>query len=538
MHDEATPLTPSERFIVLFSVFFGGAILMGLEILGFRIIGKTFGSALRETSVVISVFMGAMSVGYFGGGRLADRLPRIQTFIAALILAAFSALPVPIIDALIADRVFESTVPIWLHSTIVSVVLFFLPTMCLASLSPIAIRILTRGIEKTGKAAGTTSAISTVGSILGSIATAFVLIDFFRSTQRTVIVLALGALLLAALTSFVSALSAAQRGGRAATAKGALVAALALALTVVSMKSGPLIAPAARAGSSIVFEQDSAFHHIVIEERANVRRLLFDRSAQSAMSLIDEYEGGFEYTDFFHIPMAIRPEAKRVLFLGLGGGTGPKRFLRDYPDATIEVVDIDALVIDVAHEYFGLPESDRLTIAQEDARAYLKRSSEQYDLVVIDTYTTNRYGSAVPAHLTTQEFFAEVSAKLNDGGVIVFNCAAPTTHPVTQAIAKTIRTVFPYHTTFSSTWGGNTELMASTSAFPIDDDAFVNAVQEAFDSERINMQRLVNRAGQLREYRLPIEVIALTDDFAPVDTLSLSTKSRAEEELPHSDPGQ
>jgi len=529
----AFPLTRAERLVILSSVFFGGAILMGLEILGFRIIGKTFGSALRETSVVISVFMAAMSVGYFGGGRIVDRFPRVATLTTALFVAGLSALPVPMVDALIADRVFESSVPIALHSTIVSFALFFLPTVCLASLSPIAIRLLTRGVEKTGKAAGTTSAVSTIGSIVGSVATAFVLIDFYRSTQRTVIVLALGAFVLSALTSWVSALSAPGRGSSSVVLRGVIVGLLAVALVTLSMQRGPLVNNVEPTGTRVVFEQDSAFHHIIVEDSNGVRRLTFDRSRQSAMSLDDPYEGGFEYTDFFHVPMALNPQARRVLFLGLGGGTGPKRFLRDYPESIVEAVDVDSMVIQVAREYFGLPDSDRLTVVAEDARAYVKRSDGPWDVVVIDVYTTNRYGTAVPAHVTTREFFSEVRSKLAPGGIVVFNCASPTTHPVTQAIARTLREVFLNTVVFTTETTANTEILASDSLLPTDVDSMVTIAERAVQTGRVHMPRLVERASQLIRYSVPPSVPTLTDDFAPVDTLSLSTRDQTGVELPH-----
>jgi len=139
---------------------------MALEILGFRVIDRTFGSALRETSVVI-VFLGAMSVGYFAGGRIADRQPRARTMALALAAAALGICAVPSLDAAFSERVFTSGLPLGVHSAIVTTMLFLIPTIALATVYPIGVWLFTFQSEQSGSLAGVTSAISTAGSIAG-----------------------------------------------------------------------------------------------------------------------------------------------------------------------------------------------------------------------------------------------------------------------------------------------------------------------------------------------------------------------------------
>ena len=119
-----------------------------------------------------------------------------------------------------------------------------------------------------------------------------------------------------------------------------------------------------------------------------------------------------------------RPQLQDVLMLGLGGGSVPKRFLADYPQVRMDVVDVDPVVIDVAKRYFAVKPGPRLNLIHQDARAYVKRCKKKYDYILLDAYTRSRYGSSIPPHLTTREFFQQVSAILKPGGMVGYNVTA------------------------------------------------------------------------------------------------------------------
>jgi spermidine synthase len=139
------------------------------------------------------------------------------------------------------------------------------------------------------------------------------------------------------------------------------------------------------------------------------------------MSLHDPYAGGFEYTDFFHVPMLLDPTTERVLFVGLGGGTGPKSFLSHYPDVWVDVVEIDPMVVQVARSYFAVPEDPRLRIHVADGRAYLQRDRQRYGAILVDAYSSGPYGGILPYHLATREFFETARQRLTNGGALVYN---------------------------------------------------------------------------------------------------------------------
>jgi predicted membrane-bound spermidine synthase len=525
------PLGPGLRATLALVVLLGGGILMALEILAFRVIDKTFGSALRETSVVIAVFLTAMSLGYWLGGRWADRSPRARTPVLALVAAGLATLAVPALDDLLAPRVFVSSLPLAVHSAVVTTLLFAVPTLFLATLSPIAVRLLAASVRRSGSVAGGVAALSTVGSIAGSVATAFVLIDLFESVHRTIFALALSAFALAALLGSARLFDPAFSDGRPAAwlARHRLTVALAL-VAAAAVAIGAGLAAWSRPDEAgepgnfrlgeIVFQRDSPFHHISVVDRSGTRSLYFRTSnAQSRMSLADPYEGGAEYTDFFHVPMALDHGLSSALMIGLGGGTVPKRWARDYPGLEVDAVEIDPVVVDVARRFFFFETGPRLRVASLDGRVYLKRSAATWDLIGVDAYTTNTYGSTLPAHLATREFFAVAAEHLSPDGFLVYNVAAPPHTPITRAIARTLREVFPGQMVFAAR-SGNTVFVAHRGEAHWKREEVVVGVREALASGRLKLASVADGAPRMLGAILPVgDAPVLTDDYAPVDTL-------------------
>ena len=155
------------------AVFGSGAVLMALEVLAFRIIGKTFGTALRETTAVITIFLISMSLGYWLGGKAGDRWPGRRTLVVPMAGAGVYILFIPLLDETVSERIFDSALPLGLHALVACALFFVVPSLLMATVSPVAIRLLAQAVEQTGKVAGSVSALSTVGSILGTILMGF-----------------------------------------------------------------------------------------------------------------------------------------------------------------------------------------------------------------------------------------------------------------------------------------------------------------------------------------------------------------------------
>ncbi len=516
-------IQPVTAFSIRVATLLSGAVLMALEILAFRIIGKTFGSALRETSVVIGVFLGAMSIGYFYGGRIVDRLPRVRTFAFALLIASATTTLVPTLDVLFSERVFRSALPIGLHSTVVTLLLFFLPTMFLASVSPIAIRLLAHGVGDSGRTAGNISAISTIGSIAGSIGTAFFLIDAIQSVDRTIYVLAAVTATSAVLVAGSRQMSDESRAlsRRLVIAGLSIVAGVAIVATtsfIIARRGGE---DSAGRDAHIIYQRDSRFHRIVVQDHPPYRILFFDRQQQSRIRLNNPFEGALPYTDYFYFAQVVNPRIQRVLYVGVGGGSVPTRLVHDYPEVHVDAVEVDPVVIDVAKTYFSFTPGPRLAVHVEDGRTFVRRSQEKWDLIVIDVYSQNRYGATIPAHMTTREFFEECQAHLSPGGLVLFNSAWVPRSPITRAISKTLGAVFPGQLAFANM---NTVLMAGPESIEPFRLHLSEATAAARTSGSLKFPLTQKHVDALVPPIDPGDAPMLTDDFSPVDTLIRSSK--------------
>lgn len=166
-----------------------------------------------------------------------------------------------------------------------------------------------------------------------------------------------------------------------------------------------------------MYEHDSAHHRIQVTDNAAWRTLIFEHNQQSSMALDDPFETDIEYFGYFHIAMALKPDAARTLVIGLGGGTVVKRMWRDYPAMHLDTVEIDPEVVEIARELFALPVDDRITVTVGDGREFVKVTGNTYDIVIVDAFDDDR----VPRHLTTEEFMREVRDVLAPEGVVAFN---------------------------------------------------------------------------------------------------------------------
>ena len=484
---------------------------MAAEIVAFRIVGKTFGTALRETTAVIAVFLAAMSIGYWAGGRIGDRRPRLSTIVAVLMGAAVTLIVVPWADALISPQIAISSLNLSIHALVASTILFSIPTALFAMVSPIAIRLFATSASESGSTAGGISAISTAGSIAGSLATAYFLLDWLASISRTVMAISLGATATALMILLSSAVHA--TGSRLRRyALGAAVMGLMIIPTAAFVRSTSLERTLVTTSREwkVLYAGDSAYHHIVIRDRiGKYREMLIGLAIQSRMPVNDPYGPGGPYTDAFHIARLMRPDTRRILLIGLGGGTAPKQMTRYYDDATIDVVEIDPLIVDLSKRYFDVRESDRLRIHVGDGRTFLSRSNEKWDLILVDAYTTNRYGVTIPPNLVTREFFTEAQRHLNEGGILHFHCAFGRS-ALLASLQKTMASVF----SFSLTTSG--EILASDVSLMTSPQVLA---ERARQSQAGRLPHLQDYIAQLRPSAFPSDTLLLTDDYAPVDTL-------------------
>ncbi|MDH7599033.1 MAG: fused MFS/spermidine synthase [Sedimentisphaerales bacterium] len=276
--------------------------------------------------------------------------------------------------------------------------------------------------------------------------------------------------------------------------------------------------------SQTVFQTTSAYHNIKVVDEDGMRYLYFDNTTESRMSLDNPLEGHFEYIEYFHMPWLLGQEIRTVVMLGLGGGSIQKAVEHYYPDVNIITVELDPKVVDVAKEYFHVRPSARHRIVIEDGRIFLRRSQQRFDLIIIDAYTANRYGSYIPYTLVTKEFFELVKQRLNPGGIMAYNVIGSIyggSEDIVTVMYKTIKTTFKQVYLFPASTSRNVVLIAVDTDEPVDTTQLAKKAESLMAGKDRSYPGLLTRLKNLRT-GAPLgtsRARILTDDFAPIDGL-------------------
>ncbi len=399
MHAPA-PASPREIALLKIVVVVTGAVLMALEILGSRVLAPRYGSSVYVWGSLISTFLLALSVGYAVGGRIADRRPSLAALSTVLSIAAVLMLPCVVWAQGILDWIATFGWDVRWSALAAAIVLFLPPSLAIGMVTPFAVRIGIRRMEAAGTVSGGYAALSTAGSIAGTLAATFLLIPAF--SVRTLLIGLAGTLLVCAAVLVRDRVSAI----------AAVIAAVAL-LAAVTERSPP----APSNGETLLLRQDTPYHHLVVTQLDTSRWLRFDALTQSGIDLSEPYRSLVGYDEALLAALAFRPGIRRVCVIGLGGGSFQRALARMRPEAEIDSVEIDPAVRDVARKYFLYQESDRVRTVIADGRVFLSRPGPAYDLIVLDAFNS----TGVPFHLTTREFFQIVRRRLSADGVFAAN---------------------------------------------------------------------------------------------------------------------
>ncbi len=486
-------------------VFISGGVLLALEIVASRVVAPYFGNSVYVWGSLIGVFLAALSLGYFLGGRAATRWPAWGPFLTLVLASGACIYPIPHVAGAVLGAIAVHDFGPRADTLIGSTALFFLPSVLLGTVSPYAVRLRARSVEGIGNVAGILYALSTLGSIAGTLLAAFVLISAFG--VRSIIQI-LGATEMGlALLGWVWY----RRVGAGAAAAAVMAGVLTL---------GGAVPPD---GPGVIYARDTIYHRITVSDEGLLRYLKLDRYWQSARDLDAPQRTVFGYTDYLHLPLVFQPAPRRVLFVGMGGGTAPSRFYRDYPEVQIEVVEIDPAVVETARRFFALPTGPRIRVHIQDGRRWLRRTPERYDLITLDAYLID----TIPFHLATREFYTEAAARLAPGGVLASNVIGAIIGPQSRlfrAIYKTYRSVFPAVYVFPVNGGPSEALqniiLVGTMEPRLSRAEILARAARVVQTGRVRIEGYVRDAGDL--YEGPVEtegVPLLTDDFAPTDIL-------------------
>jgi spermidine synthase len=285
----------------------------------------------------------------------------------------------------------------------------------------------------------------------------------------------------------------------------------------------------AHAAATVVFERISAYHHILVEDEDGIRTLRFNGSWETKMSLADPLKGHFEYTEYFQTPFVWNPDIKHVLMAGLGGGSTQRAYQHYFTNVMVDTVEIDPVVVQVAHDFFHVNESPTLKIHTNDARVYLRRSTNTWDLILMDAYATTRYGSSLPKQLTTREFFDIANAHLGTNGILGYNVIGQIQGDrasIIGALYRTMAAVFPQVYLFPALESQNVVFICTKD-------------QERYDAARIQREGealIASHVVTLPTFRERLKAYwpgtppaavnspLLTDDYGPIETLLQGTR--------------
>jgi spermidine synthase len=419
------------KFGLLLSVTLAGMAVLIIEITAIRMLAPFFGNSIFTISSVIGIILAALGLGYYLGGSLADRKPSAAWFFSLIVIAGFSVLLLQFLNAVLLPGIAYKLSLI--HGPlIVSFLMFFLPAMFLAMLSPFAITLVhAREADKgVGNASGLVFFWSTLGSIAGSLATGFLLIPHWGIGN-----------IIAGTGSGLVLL-----GGAGLLATRRLPKIVPVGLALLGLISGIALARVGMADGRVVFAADGLYERIVIRDiplRGRTARILLQDLNISGGLNLDEGSMAFDYTQYFDLYRLFTPELKTALAIGGGAYNVPRSILHDSPRAIVDVAEIDPSLHALALRYFDLPDDARLRNHVIDGRRFLHDTQERYDLIFSDAY---RSFISAPPQFATLEFFRLARSRLKENGVLIANfygSLAPDTRATIYSVLRTMRAAFP-----------------------------------------------------------------------------------------------
>ncbi len=512
--DAAAESTRLNRRYLYIIAFTGGMTTLAVELSASRLLGNVFGNSNLVWANVIGLMLLYLTVGYFIGGRIADRSPRSSLLLKIVIWSAFLCALIPIVSrpvaTMAAEAVFGAEAALALGSFLSILVLFSVPVTMLGTISPFVIRLAVNRVEESGKVAGQVYAISTLGSLVGTFLPVLWLIPEI-GTFRTF-------LLFAGILYAIALIGALRTSGRSAL-KYLWMPAL-IALLAMELLDGPLRPPPASA--MLLAEDESAYNYIQVQEDAAGNRYLYLNEGQGVHSQWHESEvffgGTWDYflaAPYFNAPPFHAEDVSSLLLIGLAAGTIPRQYTAVYGDIHMDGIEIDPAIVDIGASYFDMTADlmPSLTRHIGDGRYLLNQMNRRYSVVAVDAYRP----PYIPWHLTTGEFFREVKTRLANNGVVVINVGrTDTDRRLVDSLAKTMSLVFPSVHAIDVPQSFNT-ILVGTVQETSPDNLRANLMHKS-DSVDPRLYEIIERAAQ-QIVALGDSDVIFTDDRAPVETL-------------------
>ena len=493
-------------------VFIASFCTLVIELVAGRIMAPYVGVSLYTWTSIIGVVLAGISVGAYLGGLIADRYPRSSTLGWLLFLSGLGAFAIPPLTNLIGPAHFQTS--LMLRILLITAIIFFIPSCLLGMISPVVVKLTLNNLDKTGNVVGKIYAFSTLGSILGTFATGFYLISWMGTRN---ILFTMGVILI---------LSALIFGGFFVKKRVLLPIFILLTAFLWSIHGYAFKFPI---DEETYFYKESDYYTLKLKKKegsngGRLEALVLDHLIHSYTDLSDPFYIEYEYIRVYEEVVrwqAAKRGSFNVLFLGGGGYTFPRFIEASYPEAVVDVVEIDPEVTRIAHQYLGVSDDSRIRSFNEDARWFLMNSKEpgRYDFIFGDAFND----LSIPYHLTTKEFALQLKRVLRPDGLLMANVIDSFKVGLFMpAYLRTLEEVFGK---------GNVQLLTLTSDYDhigistnvivasprkLDWDDFVKTIKGKEGSE---MTTYVMSEERLQKYLGDHDGTVLTDDYVPVDNL-------------------
>lgn len=491
--------------------FIASFCILVIEIVAGRILAPFVGVSLYTWTSIIGIVLAGISIGAYAGGMIADRFPGKKTLSLLLIISGLTTLLIPPAANIVAAQQFP--VSLMLRIFIVTTIIFIVPSCILGMISPVVVKLAIKNLDRVGKVVGKIYAFSTLGSILGTFAAGFFFISFMGARN---VILLMGAILI--LTGLLS---------------GGLLKSKKTALAIIIIPSFLLwgiydlaIKPALTADTYHYTESD--YYTIKVKKTTSsdgttpLEALVLDNLTHSYVNLQNplhiEYKYERIYTDVFKWKF-LKEQPFKTLTIGGGGYTFPRYMEVYYPNAAIDVVEIDPEVTRVTYQFLGLPKDTRIKSYNTDGRWFVMHSKERYDVIFADAYND----LSIPYHLTTKEFAQQLKNILNPGGILLTNIIDDFQKgSFLPSYMKTVREVFGEDNVHLLSVSpdfeniGISTFIVLASNGELDIKAFDSYIKKHIES---NATASVVPEHMISEFINKRHAITLTDDYAPVDNL-------------------
>lgn len=459
--------------------FIDGACLMMYELVAARLLAPYIGSSIYVWTSVIGVIIAALSLGYAAGGYLADKRGKTTDLVWLILAIAGGVIATMWFYVPVLSLLAEALPDPRLQGLLASLILFAPTSFLIGIISPYLVRLQLHSLSRTGRTVATVSALNSVGGIMGTFSTGFIIFSFLGSRETLLLI---AGILVATSWLLLVSYKPLER----------------IVLSIFVLGSG--IVGTAYSQPYIVASIDTPTAHYRVEDveftGETVRVLKTGPNAyQSGKNLSQPDTLVFWYTQAMAQAVESVPEKKRILIIGSGAFSLPEYFANKYPSLEIDVVDIDPHLEAISKTHFDYIPQENVNFIASDGRSFInKNHSKPYDAILVDAFSN----LTIPFSLTTEEFAQNLRKNLSKNGIVAMNVIASTSKNACDDLLNGISSSL--ETSFTS--------VDHVFEYPQD------------TSLRQNIIVLASNASQLPNKTTKRSTISFKDNFAPIEQTS------------------